>query len=309
MGIEAVAHMKGEAGRPLTSTIQRQLTAYAFILPSLIGVLAFLLLPALAVFVISLFNWNMLSPPKFVGVRNYIDIFHDPVALHSMLTTGYYVILNIPVQTVLAILLALLLNRRMPLMGLYRALFVLPWLAMPVAISVVWNLIFDPTNGVLNALLAQVNIHPQQWLSSPIEALPCVALVNIWQWTGYNMLFFLAGLQSIPPHLYEAANIDGAGRFRKFFSITLPLLRPTLLFVLITSVIGSFQVFDTVYVMTQGGPGTATNVYNYYIFQQGFQFFHMGYAAALSVILFIVILLVTLIQFRFVGKGTTYDMS
>lgn len=123
------------------------------------------------------------------------------------------------------------------------------------------------------------------------------------------MLFFLAGLQSIPSHLYEAANIDGAGRLRKFFSITLPLLRPTLLFVLITSVIGSFQVFDTVYVMTQGGPGTATNVYNYYIFQQGFQFFHMGYAAALSVILFVVILLVTLIQFRFVGKGATYDMS
>ncbi|WP_234969708.1 carbohydrate ABC transporter permease [Alicyclobacillus vulcanalis] len=282
---------------------------YAFILPSLIGVLAFLLIPAVAVLVISFFNWNMLSPPRFVGFRNYVDILHDPIALHSMLTTVYYVVLNIPLQTIFAILLALLVNRRLPGMGVFRALLVLPWLAMPVAISVVWNMIFDPTNGVLNNLLAIVGIHPQQWLSSPVEALPCVAAVNIWQWTGYNMLFFLAGLQSIPAYLYEAANLDGAGRVRKFFSITLPLLRPTLLFVLITSVIGSFQVFDTVYVMTEGGPGTATNVYNYYIFQQGFQFFHMGYAAALSVILFVVILLVTLAQFRFVGRGTTYDMG
>ncbi|WP_008336847.1 carbohydrate ABC transporter permease [Alicyclobacillus acidocaldarius] len=309
MGIDASARLTRQVETNASYNIGRRLAPYAFIFPSFIGVLAFLLVPAVAVLIISLFNWNMLSPPKFVGLRNYLDIFQDPLALHSMLVTVYYVLLNIPVQTVLAILLALLLNRRLPGMGMFRAFFVLPWLAMPVAISVVWNLIFDPTNGVLNDVLTAVGLHPQQWLSSPVEALPCVAAVNIWQWTGYNMLFFLAGLQSIPSHLYEAANIDGAGRLRKFFSITLPLLRPTLLFVLITSVIGSFQVFDTVYVMTQGGPGTATNVYNYYIFQQGFQFFHMGYAAALSVILFVVILLVTLIQFRFVGKGATYDMS
>ncbi|WP_304457976.1 carbohydrate ABC transporter permease [Alicyclobacillus sendaiensis] len=309
MGTEVGATLSRNLEKRTPYSISRQLAPYAFIFPSFVGVLAFLLVPAVAVLVISLFSWNMLSPPRFVGLRNYLDILKDPIALHSMLTTVYYVVLNIPAQTVLAILLALMLNRRLPGTGVLRALFVLPWLAMPVAISVVWNLIFDPTNGVLNNLLVALGLRPQQWLSSPAEALPCVASVNIWQWTGYNMLFFLAGLQSIPSHLYEAANIDGAGRFRKFFSITLPLLRPTLLFVLITSVIGSFQVFDTVYVMTQGGPGTATNVYNYYIFQQGFQFFHMGYAAALSVILFLVILLVTLIQFRFVGRGTTYDMS
>ncbi|MBF8376309.1 sugar ABC transporter permease [Alicyclobacillus mali] len=309
MGVDATARLTKGVEKTFSYNFGRRLAPYVFIFPSFVGVLVFLLVPALAVLIVSLFNWNMLSPPRFVGIHNYLDIFHDPIALHSMLTTVYYVILNIPVQTVLAILLALLMNRRLPGMGVFRAFFVLPWLAMPVAISVIWNLIFDPTNGVLNGLLAAVGLQPQQWLSSPVEALPCVAAVNVWQWTGYNMLFFLAGLQSIPSHLYEAANIDGAGRFRKFFSITLPLLRPTLLFVLITSVIGSFQVFDTVYVMTQGGPGTATNVYNYYIFQQGFQFFHMGYAAALSVILFVVILLVTLIQFRFVGRGTTYDMS
>ncbi|KRW92653.1 sugar ABC transporter permease [Alicyclobacillus tengchongensis] len=287
----------------------RSLAPYLLVFPSFVGVMAFMLIPALAVIVISFFKWNMLSPPNYVGLHNYVDILHDPIALHSIVTTAYYVLLNIPLQTVVAIMLALLLNRRLPGMGIFRALFVLPWLAAPVAISVVWQWVFDPTSGVFDALLSSIGLPRLQWLASPTEALPAVALVNIWQWTGYNMLFFLAGLQGIPKYLYEASELDGSGKVRQFFSITLPLLRPTLLFVLVTSVIGSFQVFDTVYVMTQGGPGTSTNVYNFYIFQQGFQFFHMGYAAALSVILFVVILLVTLFQMRFVGKRTTYDLG
>ncbi|GLF99977.1 sugar ABC transporter permease [Alicyclobacillus hesperidum subsp. aegles] len=289
--------------------MSRSLAPYLLVFPSFVGVMAFMLVPALAVIVISFFKWNMLSPPNYVGLHNYVDILHDPIALHSIVTTAYYVLLNIPLQTVVAIMLALLLNRRLPGMGIFRALFVLPWLAAPVAISVVWQWVFDPTSGVFDALLSSIGLPRLQWLASPTEALPAVALVNIWQWTGYNMLFFLAGLQGIPKYLYEASELDGAGKVRQFFSITLPLLRPTLLFVLVTSVIGSFQVFDTVYVMTQGGPGTSTNVYNFYIFQQGFQFFHMGYAAALSVILFVVILLVTLFQMRFVGKRTTYDLG
>ncbi|MCL6633091.1 MAG: sugar ABC transporter permease [Alicyclobacillus herbarius] len=282
---------------------------YIFIGPSFIGLLAFLLLPALAAIVISFFDWNMLTRPKFIGLQNYVSIFHNKAALQAMLITVYYVVLNIPIQTVLAILLALLLNRRIRGMAFFRAVYVLPWLAAPVAISVVWQWIFDPTSGVLNSFLQVFGVSKQGWLSSPAEALPCVAAVNIWQWTGYNMLFFLAGLQGIPKYLYEAAELDGSGPVRTFFSITLPLLRPTTLFVLVTSVIGSFQVFDTVYVMTQGGPGTATNVYNFYIFQQGFQFFHMGYASALSVILFLVILIVTLVQMKYVGSRTTYDLS
>jgi ABC-type sugar transport system permease subunit len=282
---------------------------YLFVGPSFIGLLAFLLLPALSAIVISFFDWNMLTSPKFIGLQNYIKIFHNKTALQAMLITAYYVVLNIPVQTILAILLAVLLNRRIRGMAFFRAVYVLPWLAAPVAISVVWQWIFDPTSGVLNSLLQLFGVPKQGWLSSPAEALPCVAAVNIWQWTGYNMLFFLAGLQGIPRYLYEAAELDGAGPVRTFFAITLPLLRPTTLFVLVTSVIGSFQVFDTVYVMTQGGPGTATNVYNFYIFQQGFQFFHMGYASALSVILFVVILIVTLVQMKYIGNRTTYDVS
>ena len=158
-------------------------------------------------------------------------------------------------------------------------------------------------------VLQWLHLPTLQWTSSPSTALMSVALVNIWQWTGYTMLFFLAGLQGIPRYLYEAANLDGASKIRQFFSITFPLLMPTLSFVLITTTIGSFQVFDTVYVMTSGGPGTATDVYNFNIYQQGFQFFHMGYASALAVILFLVILLITLIQLRYFNKRTTYDLG
>ncbi|QRF24773.1 sugar ABC transporter permease [Alicyclobacillus sp. TC] len=284
------------------------ITPYLFVFPSFVGVLLFMLIPAIAVLVISLLHWNLLSSPSFAGLSNYTKVFHDPTALHSMLITVYYVLLNIPLQTVLAIILALLLNRRLPGMAIFRALFVIPWLAMPVAVGVVWQWILQPT-GMLDSLLQVLHLPQIDWLGTQHWALPAVAMVNIWQWTGYNMLFFLAGLQGIPAYLYEAAELDGASPIRKFFTITLPLLRPTLLFVLITSVIGSFQVFDTVYVMTQGGPGQATNVYNFYIFQEGFQFFHMGFASALSVILFVVILLVTLLQFAYFRNRTTYDLS
>lgn len=287
----------------------RGLIPYVLIGPSFVGVLVFLFIPAVAVFVLSLFKWNILTPPTFVGLANFTTLFQDQMVLQAMATTGYYVLLNIPVQTMLAILLAVLLNHKLRGMSLFRTLIVMPWLASPVAIATVWNLLFDPQNGTLNAILHVFGIPPQAWLASTTEALPSVAMVNIWQWTGYNMLFFLAGLQSIPSYLYEAANLDGASKARQFFNITLPLLRPTLAFVLITTVIGSFQVFDTVYVMTSGGPGTATNVYNYMIFNEGFKYFHMGYAAAMSVILFVVILIITLLQLRFFSSRTVYDLS
>jgi ABC-type sugar transport system permease subunit len=286
-----------------------KLIPYLFVFPSFVGVLTFLLLPSISVVVISFFSWNILTPPKFIGFKNYVTIFHDHVAMHSILVTIYYVLLNIPLQTVLAIVLALLMNQRIRGISVFRSLYVIPWLASPVAISVVWQWIFDPSYGVLNAVLSVFHIPKLDWLSSTKDALPAIALVNIWQYTGYNMLFFLAGLQGIPPHLYEAAEIDGARPFRRFIAITLPLLQPTLFFVLITSIIGSFQVFDTVYVMTKGGPDHATNTYNYYLFQQGFQFFHMGYASALAVLLFLVILIVTLIQFLYFNKRITYDLS
>jgi multiple sugar transport system permease protein len=204
--------------------------------------------------------------------------------------------------------MALLMNRRGRFTSIIRVLCVLPYLATPVAMGVVWQWIFAPQTGVVNTLLHFVGVAGPDWLNSPGWSMPVVAFANIWQFVGYNMLFFLAGLQAIPPTIYEAAAIDGAGTVKRFFGVTLPLLRPTMLFVLVTGAIGSFQVFDSVYVMTNGGPGTSTTVMNMLIYQNGFIGFRIGAASALSVILFAVILLVTLIQFRYFNRRTVYEM-
>lgn len=282
---------------------------YMFILPSLIGVLAFLLLPAVAIMVISFLKWNMISSPEFVGLSNYAKLIHSSTAIHSLLVTAYYVLLNIPLQTILAILLAMLLNRKSRWMAVFRPIFVLPWLLTPVAVAATWLWLMNPGYGYFDHILSVLFGISPAWVSSKQLAMPAIALVNIWEFTGYNALFFLAGLQGIPGYLYEAAEIDGASPVRRFFTITLPLLQPTTMFVLITSVIGSFQVFGTIYVMTQGGPGNATNAVVYEIYQEAFQFFHMGYASALAVILFLGILIVTLLQFFYFRRHTTYDFS
>lgn len=286
-----------------------RLTPYLFLLPSLVGVLAFLLLPAVAIMVISFFKWNMISAPHFVGFANFAKLIHSKVAMHSIMVTGYYVVLNIPLQTVLAILFAILLNRKSKWMAFFRPIFVLPWLLTPVAVAATWLWLLNPGYGYVDHILNVVfGINPA-WVSSKTLAMPTIALVNIWEFTGYNTIYFLAGLQGIPTQLYEAAEIDGASSVKRFFTITLPLLQPTTMFVLITSVIGSFQVFGTIFVMTQGGPGNSTNAIVYEIYQQAFQFFHMGYASALAVMLFLGILVVTLLQFYYFSRHTTYDFS
>jgi len=290
---------------------ERQLAiqGYLFILPSFLGLLAFSLIPIIAVAVLSFFNWGLISQPTFVGVQNYVTMFGSSSFWHSLFVTFGYVLLNIPMQTVFALLLALLLNQKIPGRGVFRTLFVVPWMATAVAMGIVWQWIFDPQSGSLNTFLSIFHIVGPAWLSSPTLALPAIAAVNIWQYTGYNMLFFLAGLQGIPPDFYEASSLDGAGPIQNFFAITLPLLSPTLFFVLVTDIIGSAQVFDTVYVMTQGGPGDATSVLNFNIFRQAFEFFHAGYASALSMVLFVILLIITLLQALYFRSRTVYDLS
>lgn len=289
--------------------LRSSLPAYAFILPSLFGVVAFLLLPVVLVAGISFFDWELLSPPKFVGLANYRKLFGDGSIWHSLLVTVYYVLLSIPLQTVLALLLAILLNQRIRGRSLFRALYVVPWMATPVVLGLVWSWVFDPRNGSINAFLATFGITGPNWLTDSTFALPAIALVQVWQYAGYNMLFFLAGLQGVPHELYEAAAMDGASSIQRFFAITLPQLRPTTFFVLVTNVIGSFQVFDTVFVMTNGGPGNSTEVLNFKIYQTAFQFFDFGYASALSMLLFLIILAVTLVQVRYFNKRTVYEVS
>lgn len=271
--------------------------AWLFLLPSLIGFIAFFAVPAVRGLYISFTDWDLLSDPKFVGVENYVDMFQDKQFWRSLQVTLYYVLLNIPLQTALAIGLAVMMDR-VTKSTLIRGMFVMPWLLPPVIVALIWLWMLDPTLGFINNALQAIGIGRQPFLGSPDQAMPSIALINIWQYTGYTALLFFAGLQTIPKSIYEAAAIDGASEKRIFWSITLPLLRPVLVFVLVTTIIGSFQIFDTIAVTTGGGPVDATRVITWYIFEYAFQRFQMGYANAVAVVLFLILIVVTIIQMR-----------
>jgi multiple sugar transport system permease protein len=288
---------------------RKAVEAYGMLAPSLVGFAVFLIAPILVVAALSFYDWNLLSDPEFIGLDNYRELAGDERALRSIGNTFYYVLLNIPVQTVLALALALALNAKIKGRNAFRVIYVLPWMAMPVALGVIWRWVFDPVYGALNRFLALFGIDGAAWLTDSAWAMPVIASVNVWQYTGYTMLFFLAGLQAIPAELYEAADVDGASPAHRFFAITLPLLRPAMLFVLITSVIGSFQVFDTIHVMTAGGPAGSTATLNYQIYLESFTQRNAGYASMLALILFAIIAAITLAQVAFFRKRTVYDFS
>jgi multiple sugar transport system permease protein len=277
------------------------------VLPSALGLLVFLAGPLIAGLFISFTNWDMLSPPTFVGLSNYLQLFRDPFVWLSLKNTLYYSALTIPGIIVTSLALALAVNRAVFVSKVYRTVFFIPVVSSMVAVALMWKWVYNEQFGLLNWLLSRVGLPELGWLSDPRLSMLSVALVAIWKSMGYYMVLFLAGLQGIPEHLYEAATIDGAGPWRRFWNITLPLLSPTMFFVLIISVIGSFQVFDQVYVMTQGGPGNSTLVFNYYLYQNAFEFFRMGYASALAYVLFALIFVITLLQVKLVSKRVHYD--
>ncbi len=280
-------------------------TAYLMLVPSLIGVGVFLLVPVGLVLLISLSRWDLISEATWVGLDNYRHIFTSAAFGNSLVVTAAFVLMSIPVSIALGLLLAVAINRKLPGTGALRVLYVLPWVCAPLALGVVWRWILDPSTGAMNALLGR----RIEWLTDPELALPSVAFVQVWSSVGYISLFFLAGLQHIPASVYEAATLDGASRRRTLWSITLPLLRPTMFFVTVTSVIASFQVFDTVYAMTGGGPGYRTDVIASRIYNEAFVNLRLGRAAAMAVVLFVILLAVTFIQQRYFRRRITYDMS
>lgn len=298
---------KGPGAGPGTSGARQFAKALPFIGPSMVGVALFLVVPVIFVFVLSFMNWSGAGPFTWAGLQNWTSIFQFDNAAHSLGVTAYYVLLNIPLQTVLALGLAVMLNRKRRGMAFFRVLYVAPYLSTPVAMALIWFWVFQPQSGAADRFLGIFGITGPAWLESSLWAMPVVAAVNIWQYLGFNMLFFYAGLQGIPPSLYEAAQLDGASKWGQFWRISLPLLNPTMLFVLITDVIGSFQVFDTLYVLTSGGPGTSTQVMSIQIYNVGFQGTRYGEAAALSVLLFGVILVFSAGQFLFFKNRTTYE--
>ena len=281
--------------------------AYLFLTPCILGLLIFEAGPVIASAVLSLMNWDLLSPPKWVGLSNFREmLFGDKLIRLSMFNTVYYTFFGVPLQLVAALGAALLLNSRVRGIRLYRTAFYVPSVTPAVANAILWVLIFNPESGIANYVLSSLGLPTYRWLVDPPLAKPAFILMSLWG-IGPTMVIFLAGLQGIPEYLYEAASIDGAGALRNFRHITIPMLTPTIFFNLIIGVIGSFQVFTSAYIMTGGGPANATLFYMLYLYRNAFQYLRMGYASTLAWFLFLVIALLTAVQFGAGRRWVFYE--
>lgn len=304
MSVQPSAIPKLEVGGQSKRRFRTRETVFGllFILPSLIGFTVFYAIPAIRGVFISFTNWDLLRPAQSVGLQNYIDLLQDPVFWNSLKVTIYYVALNIPLQTLLAMVIAVMMSRLTKSI-IIRAIIILPWLMPGVVVGLLWLWLLDPTIGIINEFLRALGFGTVPFLNVPALAMPSIAMINIWQFVGYTALLLFAGLQAIPGSVYEAAQIDGASELQMFWRVTIPLLRPVLVFVLVTSIIGSFQIFDTVAITTKGGPVNATNVLNWYIYEQAFRRFNMGYATAISMVLFLILIFISMVQMRLMRAG------
>jgi len=280
---------------------------YLFIIPSGLTLFIFIILPVFIAFYISLFQWDLLSEMKFVGLTNYFNLLSSPDFYNTLGNTLYFVSIKLFLDFVLSFFIAVLLNQKIRGLSFYRTLFFTPVVTSMVAVSVVWMWLYDPFYGLFNYILGLFNINPVGWLNNPDWAMFSIILVAVWKGLGYNIVIFLAGLQNIPKSFYEAAAIDGANARQKFRHITIPLLSPTIYFVLIIGIINCFKVFTPVHVMTpDGGPLKSTSVMVFRIYKLAFDKFYFGEASALSVILFLLILAITIFQKVYVEKKVHY---
>lgn len=287
--------------------VAEALWGYFFLLPQLIGLLAFALIPLISIFVLSLVKWDGLGPIHFVGLANFFNQFADPDFQTALINTTYYTVLVVPVGIVLALLVAIGVNK-VRAKTLYRVIYFMPVITGSVAVSVIWLWLLNGNFGLINMLLLQwFHIRGPQWLIDAHLVMPSIAVVSIWWGLGFNMLLFLAGLQSIPAAYSEAARIDGASKFQLFRHITLPLLSPTLFFVTVISIIQSFEVFDQTYVMTGGGPGKDSYTIVYHLYTLAFQKFTFGRASAAAVVLFVILLALTLFQLVLQRRWVYYE--
>jgi multiple sugar transport system permease protein len=307
-----------------------KISPYIYILPALVLLIVFRLVPIVMSFIISFYEWSLHGTGGFIGFSNYIKLVHDPEFWQSMLNTVWLVVLVVPASLVFSLLFAVLLNQIKALKGLFRTIYFMPFVTSMVAVSIVWKIIFNEQTGLANKFIGLVGINPQKWLAEargifdiffsgfgihlpgwaagPSQALFAIVILTVWKGLGYNTIIYLAGLQNIAKDYYEAAEIDGAGKIKQFFKITLPLVSPTSFYVLMMTTIVTFQAFSQVYLMTgppAGGPLGTTNLIVYYIFNKGFDAQEMGYASAAALVLFVVILGLTIVQKR-LEKHVTY---
>ena len=299
--------------RELKHSTKEALTAYAFLAPNLIGFMVFTSIPVLASLILSFMKWDLLSPPKFVGFDNFRMLAQDPLFWKFCWNT-VYLMLAIPFSIAGSLVLALALNQKLKGMVFFRTVYFLPTICSGVAIFMLWRFIYNPDFGVFNSLIAKfgdlirVPLHGPYWLSDEKWAKPALIIMNVWQSIGgYNMILYLAALQGVPRYLYEAAEIDGANSWQKFWAVTWPQISPTTFFIATMSIIGGFQAgFDPAYIMTGGGPNGSTTTIIYYIYNNAFSWYQMGYAAAISWVLFLIIFLATLGKWKLFGQVVHY---
>jgi len=275
------------------------LIGWTFILPNFLGFLAFTLIPVLAAFALSFMEWTSFSAPKWVGLANFQRMLASDSFWVALRNTVVYAIGHVPLTMALALLLAMLLNRKLKGIGFFRVAIFFPYITSLVAVAVVWNMLFSPDNGPINQFLHTIGIaNAPGWTSSSDWALPAVIITSVWRDMGYYMVLYLAGLQAIPAELYEAAEVDGASAWQRFWNVTIPSLRPTTFFVVVMLTVSSFKVFDLIVVMTNGGPGRSTTVLSQLIYQEGIGEGKFGYSSAISLVLFLIVLTVTVLQFK-----------
>jgi len=300
-------------GRPLKSSTKETLAAYGFLMPNLIGFLIFTSIPVFASLVLSFVRWDLLSPAQFVGLHNFAELFQDSYFWYYCYNT-VYLMLAIPISMAGSLILALALNQKLKGIVVFRTVYFLPTLCAGVAIYMLWRYIYNPEFGIFNNLIAKfgqiigIKLQGPNWLTDEAWAKPALMIMGVWQTVGgYNMILYLAALQGVPRDLYDAAEVDGANGLQKFWAVTWPQISPTTFFIAIMSLIGGFQAgFDPAYIMTGGGPNGATTTIMYYIYNYAFVWHKMGYAAAIAWVLFVIVFMCTLIQWRYYGRTVHY---
>ncbi|MGE5249087.1 MAG: carbohydrate ABC transporter permease [Bacteroidota bacterium] len=312
-GLSAANNTAKPASKPFSLRRQEAVWGYIFISPWLIGFVVFTLGPMIASLVLSLTRYNITTAPAFIGLQNYIKLFTgDPKFWHSLSVTVRFASIAIPLNLTFGFVLAFLLNQKVPGLAFWRTVYYLPSVIAGVAVAILWNLIFNPRFGILNWLLSLIGIDGPGWLQSPDWAIPALIIMSLWS-VGGGMIIYLSGLQSIPTTLYEAAELDGANSFQRLFYITIPLMSPVIFYNLVIGIIGTFQYFTEVYVLTAtadtglGGPAEATLFYNVYLYSNAFRYLNMGYASALAWVLFLIVLVLTLLVFRSSALWVYYE--
>ena len=307
MTVPALAQRRAAAAAPSASRRpwRDDLIGWAFAAPFVILFGVFLAFPILASFLLSFTSFGLrdIANPvgtSVIGLKNYVDLFADPKFWKALFNTFYFVVVGVPVTLVIGLLIATALSRGVTrFRTAFRVGYYLPVITSIVAIAVVWRFLLNPDSGLINMLLGGLGIKGPAWLADPVFAMPSIIAMAVWRNLGFAMVVFLAGLQTIPASLYESASIDGAGRWQAFRYVTIPMLRPTILFMTVITTIGYLQLFEEPFVMTLGGPLDSTLSITMYMYQQGFTFFHQGYASAIAYVLFVIVALIAFLQFKF----------